>query len=115
MALETKKPLTAAERQQKRRNRLKAMGLVTHEIKLSAKENKLLQHGCIVRGGTRGPYSIDEYIATLIQNDAKQLERDLSQLDPCQYCHKTLPQGCDGTHQGDSRCFHHTQYKTLML
>lgn len=106
---------TASERKQKQREKLKAMDITVVEVKLSANERAMLDEGCRIRGGVRGEYSRDEYIATLIRNDAEKLKRDLSQLGACEKCGDTLPDGCKGLFKGDAGCFHSVKAKDLML
>lgn len=106
---------TPAQRKTNERERLRAMGVKTLEVKLSAREIAKLERNRVIRGGTRGPYDANEYLATLLARDTEQLDRDLSQLGTCPHCHNALPEGCEGRNKGDSRCWHHNQYKALML
>jgi hypothetical protein len=106
---------TVNERKQKQREKLKALDIAVVEVKLSASERAMLDAGCLARGGVRGEYSRDEYIATLIRNDAAKLARDLSQLGGCAKCGDTLPSGCGGLFMGDAGCFHSVDAKKLML
>ena len=106
---------TATERKRRQREKRKAMGIRVIEVKLSTKEQEMLERGCKVRGGIRGPYDADEYIATLICRDAEQLERDLSRLGKCEKCKSSLPGGCDGLFKGDDQCWHTHKARELML
>lgn len=110
-----KKDTTASERKRRQREKLKAMGIKVVEVKLSAKERETLEHCCKVRGGVRGPYDADEYIATLIRRDAEKLKRDLSQLGKCGYCKTELPEGCGGLFKGQCDCWHTLGYRDLEL
>ncbi|PKF60633.1 hypothetical protein CW745_13970 [Psychromonas sp. psych-6C06] len=106
---------TVNERKQQQREKLKLMDIIVVEVKLSANERALLDEGCSVRGGVRGAYSRDEYIATLIRNDSEKLKRDLSQLKGCEKCNSPVPGGCEGVFKGDAHCFHTTTARSLML
>lgn len=106
---------TPTDRQREHRERLKNMGVKTVEVKLSAREIAQLERNRKIRGGIRGPYDANEYIATLLNRDSEKLERDMSRLGICSRCHNALPDGCDGINKGDSRCWHHSAYKELML
>ena len=107
--------MSASERKQKQREKLKALDIGVVEVKLSANERTLLDEGCLIRGGVRGEYSRDEYIATLIRNDNENLKRDLSLLGVCDKCADALPVGCNGLFKGDAGCFHSVKAKKLML
>lgn len=106
---------TVNERKQQQRDKLKAMDITVVEVKLSANERALLDEGCSVRGGVRGAYSRDEYIATLIRNDSKKLKRDLSRIGNCEKCNNPVPGGCEGVFKGDAECYHTEKARALML
>jgi hypothetical protein len=106
--------LSDAAKKQAQRKREKELGVVNVNIKLSAKDNEQLSELCNVRGGVRGPYDKDEYIATLIRRDAEKLENDLFELK-CDGCTLKLPDGCGGVCKGQSDCYHTLSYRKLML
>lgn len=73
------------------------------EVNLAPAERATLTRLRTVRGGAT-PYSIVEYIATLIRRDEEQLAFQLSLLAPCGYCGQPFPGGCGGVHRGDGDC-----------
>lgn len=104
-----------AERKRLSRERLKQFDIKVVEVKLSARERKILENSCKVRGGVAGPYGADEYISTLIRRDHERLNRQLAELGKCEHCKTALPAGCGGTFKGDGRCFHSRQSRDLLL
>ena len=107
--------LSDAEKKAAQRQREKDLGVVTFGVKLSAKENEQIETACKIRGGVRGPYDKDEYIATLIRRDMSMLESQLLQIGECKGCKIDLPEGCGGVCKGQSDCFHNLEYRDLML
>jgi len=107
--------LSDAEKKAAQRQRERDLGVVTLGVKLSAKENEQIETACKIRGGVRGPYDKDEYIATLIRRDVSMLEKQLAMIGECKGCKIDLPEGCDGICKGQSDCFHHLEYRDLML
>lgn len=107
--------LSDAQKKQAQRDREKSLGVVTLGVKLSATENEQIERACKVRGGVRGPYDKDEYIATLIRRDMSMLESQLLQIGECKGCKIDLPDGCGGVCKGQSDCFHNLEYRDLML
>ena len=107
--------LSDAAKKQAQRGREKSLGIVNINIKLSATENETLSRACEIRGGVRGPYDKDEYIATLIRRDMSLLESQLLQIGDCKGCKIALPDGCGGICKGQRDCFHHLEYRDLML
>ena len=107
--------LSDAEKKAAQRQREKDLGVVTLGVKLSATDNKAVQRACEIRGGVRGSYDKDEYIATLIRRDVSLLESQLLQIGECKGCKIDLPEGCGGVCKGQSDCFHHLEYRDLML
>lgn len=107
----------AAQNKRKRasRARLKAQGMKKTEVTLSATDREKLQRLCEVRGGVRGPYEVDEFIATLIRRDHEILLKQLEALGQCQACKQALPAGCNGAFQGQSDCYHTLDYRQLYL
>lgn len=102
-------------RKQKSRARQKQLGIKKIEVTFSPSEREKLEHLCQVRGGVRGPYSVDEYISTLIRRDHERLEAQLKTLDKCERCKAQLPGGCEGLFKGASDCFHTQDCKILSL
>ncbi len=107
--------LSDAEKKAAQRQREKDLGVVTLGVKLSAKENEQSETACKIRGGVRGPYDKDEYIATLIRRDISMLEKQLAMIGECKGCKIPLPGGCEGVCKGQSDCFHNLEYRDLML
>lgn len=87
-----------AIRQEKRRKRLKEMGIGTVEIQIGPLERQMLDEARRERGGLDGAYSVAEYLATLIRRDHELLQQQLGQLEGriCEACRKPLPRGCGG-------------------
>lgn len=107
--------LSDAAKKAAQRQREKDLGVVTLGVKLSAKENEQIETACKIRGGVRGPYDKDEYIATLIRRDVSMLEKQLAMIGECKGCKIPLPGGCEGVCKGQLNCFHNLEYRDLML
>ncbi|EGI72860.1 phage terminase large subunit [Pseudoalteromonas distincta] len=74
-----KKRADAAERKRKSRERLAKFGVKRVEVGLSESERETLAMLCQVRAGEgKEPYSVDEYISTLIRRDKERLEQQLA-------------------------------------
>lgn len=72
----------AAERKRKSRERLAKFGVKRIEVGLSESERETLAMLCQVRAGEgKEPYSVDEYIGTLIRRDKERLEQQLANPD----------------------------------
>lgn len=99
-------PAPAGERKRRSRERMRQLGVKVIEVRLSPSVQRRLDEARHFRGGLRGPYSVDEYIDTLIREDSVRLERQLAKLGACQKCGSMLPKGCDGLFKGDSDCYH---------
>lgn len=99
------------------RARDKASGTKRVELRLSAEMAAKLEQACTVRGGSLGPYEIQEYLITLMEKDFESLALHLEQLAqaPCSYCGKVLPEGCGGSFRGEGACFKTREEKQLML
>lgn len=102
-------------RKQKSRARRKQFDMKVVEVHLSAAQRQTMQNTCTVRGGIEGPYTHTEYIAALIEADAKRLADEIAALAPCDKCQSPLPQGCAGLFKGQHECFHHTRARKLMV
>ena len=98
----------ATKRQQKRRARLGAAGIKEITAKLSPAELVMLEESRVIRGGVDGPYDVEEYICTLVREDAARLKGQIAdaQRYPCGQCGKTLPVGCGGAFKGELACLH---------
>ncbi len=69
----------AAERKRKSRARLAKFNIKRIEVGLSESERETLAMLCQVRAGEgKEPYSVDEYISTLIRRDKERLAQQLS-------------------------------------
>lgn len=107
---------TAARlRKQKSRARRKQFDMKVIEVSLSATQRATLDNTCRVRGGIDGPYTHQEYIAALIEADAKRLADQVNNLAPCAWCNEPLPGGCGGLFKGQCECFHHARARELMV
>lgn len=74
-----KKRAAAAERKRKSRERLAKFNVKRVEVGLSESERETLAMLCQVRAGEgKEPYSVDEYISTLIRRDKERLEQQLA-------------------------------------
>lgn len=112
---QTQKREQAAERKRKSREKLKQFDIKVVEVKLSATERTDLAELCKVRGGVRGEYTADEYVALLIRRDKERLNAQLAELGCCGKCGDKLPGGCGGLFKGDSACYHTHKARELML
>lgn len=73
------KRLDAAERKRKSRARRAKFNIKRVEVVLSESERETLTMLCQVRAGEgKEPYSVDEYISTLIRRDKERLAQQLS-------------------------------------
>lgn len=98
------------------RERDRTQGVKRIEFRLSPELSAMLEQGAKLRGGIRGEYSLQEYIETLIERDSQELQIHLDQLKAVQCkCGKSLPEGCGGFFKEESDCFHHTEYRQLLL
>lgn len=107
----------ATKRQQKRRAKLKAEGVKEVSFKLKPVLAKVLAASMATRSGTGEPYDVEEYICSLIREDAARLKGQIAdaQRYPCKQCGKTLPAGCGGAFKGELACLHTpTAWKLLI-
>lgn len=110
-----------AARERKRRSRAKgaerrnSLGLGRVEIELPQAVYDQLEHLRHARGISGEAYTPSEYIKDLILNDAKRYEEQAAALGCCGKCKSQLPDGCEGTFQGDSECWRTRQSKELLL
>ena len=107
----------ATKRKQAQRQRRAALGIKRVEVALSERERQKLNHLCIARAGAGEPYSVDEYISTLIRRDwEKWLEQEAElKQQTCPNCDCALPQGCGGAFTGQAECWHTKGDKTIAL
>lgn len=68
-----------------------------------------------IRGGCGGAYGRGEYLALLIEKDAKRLSNQLSRLGKCGECQKSLPDGCGGVLKGMPTCYKTQGERALRL
>ncbi|OCH60877.1 hypothetical protein A6D98_09765 [Aliivibrio fischeri] len=110
-----------AARERKRLSRANAaerrnsLGLSRVEIELPKAVNDQLEFLRHARGISGEAYTPSEYIKDLILNDAKQYQSQIAALGCCGKCKSPLPDGCEGTFQGDSECWRTRQSKELLL
>lgn len=120
--LERKRKL-AARRSKRYRERQKQArteqeeksGLATIELTLRAADRERLDTMCQLRAVVNEPYSREEYIAELVEQDEKRYQEQVAALGCCGKCKSPLPQGCEGLFQGDSECWRTRDYRELML
>jgi len=93
-----------AIRQKRHRDKLKEQGLEEVTTILGPRERQQLEEARTARGGMAGPYSVAEYLATLIRRDHALLEQELGRLEGvvCSACRKPLPRGCGGLWASES-------------
>lgn len=103
-----KEKTAATKRQQKRRAKLKEQGVKELSPKFCPTVLAMLDNSRTVRGGTDGPYSVEEYLAALVREDDARLKGQIAdaQRYPCNQCGKTLPTGCGGAFKGELACLH---------
>lgn len=107
----------ATKRQQKRRALLKAAGIKEISFKLKPAFGQVLAESMVARSCTGEPYTVEEYICSLIREDAARLKGQIAdaQRYPCKQCGKTLPTGCGGVFKGELACLHTpTAWKLLI-
>ncbi|NKF30428.1 hypothetical protein HER21_28580 [Pseudomonas sp. BGM005] len=105
------------KRQQKRRALLKAQGIKEVSFKLRPALGVVLAESIAARSGTDEPYTVEEYICSLIREDAARLQGQIAdaQRYPCRQCGKALPEGCRGAFKGELACLHTpTAWKLLI-
>lgn len=112
-----KKAKTGTDRKAAQRERDRTQGVKRVELRLPPSLAEKLEEACRVRGGLSGPYEIQEYLETLIEQDHERLMVHLEQLKqaPCQKCGKALPEGCGGVHKWERDCLHTIDERQLLL
>ena len=81
--------LTPAERQRRRRERLKKEGTSRRDWILEPDELRMLGEICVLRRPGRVPYSENEVIGLLIRKNYKELQKQLSTT--CPRCGQKMP------------------------
>ncbi|MFW1654227.1 hypothetical protein ACEV92_22235 [Vibrio parahaemolyticus] len=115
----------AADRRRKRKSRAKLkaecealeekQGIAKVELELPATDRDRLDAMRQARAVVGEPYSREEYIAELIQQDEKRYQEQVAALGCCGKCKSPLPQGCEGVFEGDSECWRTRKFRELML
>ncbi|QIZ02612.1 hypothetical protein AhyVDH1_007 [Aeromonas phage AhyVDH1] len=105
------------DRKAEQRKRDKATGVKRVDLRLPPELSAKLDELMVVRGGSLGPYEIQEYLATLIELDYQKLELQREQLAkvPCKSCGKPLPEGCGAAFKGQTDCLQTREEKQLLL
>lgn len=104
----TRKREKAAERKRNQRDREKKLSKQQIFVTLQPVEIERADELCRVRALRGDPYSLDEYLSTLIARDWDrwQVEKKaLAEKGPCPKCGSDLPAGCDDLFKGDARCW----------
>lgn len=106
-----------AARKEAQRQRDKAQGIERKEVAFSARALDMVNFGCMVRGGLAEPYTLNEYVDTLIRRDYELLQAQVKALEgqACEQCGKGLPQGCDGDHPDFATCWFKRGPLSLLL
>ncbi|MNG12476.1 hypothetical protein D3C84_960890 [compost metagenome] len=62
---------------------------------------------CHLRAGGSEPYSVDEYLSTLIRRDWENWQEQEAELasQTCRHCNRPLPEGCRGAFDGEAVCW----------
>jgi len=81
--------MTPAERQKRRRNRLKEEGTARKGWILEPEELRMLSEICVQRRPGRDPYSENEVIGLLIRKNYRELQKSLA--GSCKRCGQQLP------------------------
>lgn len=87
-----------ALRKEEQRARDKAAGFEEIDFRFGPAELAMLREGQAARGGSKGPYTRNEYMMTLIRRDNELLKQQRESLVGriCENCRKPLPRGCGG-------------------
>lgn len=120
--LERKRKLAArrAKRYRKRQKQVRTeqeekSGLATIELTLRAADRDRLDAMRKARAVVGEPYTREEYISELLQQDEEKYKEQIAALGCCGKCKLPLPQGCEGLFDGDSACWRTRQYREIML
>ncbi|MGL4902154.1 MAG: hypothetical protein ACRC3I_03695 [Cetobacterium sp.] len=115
--MEKKKSKPAADRKAAARARYEALGIQRVEVKLSSKEREKLGLLCRVRAAGDDPYTVDEYLSTLIRRDWERWEQQeaAAKNERCEHCGEALLGGCNGAFYGEVACWLTKGRKMLSL
>lgn len=115
--MEKKKTTPAVDRKAAERARHAALGILRVEVKLSSKEREKLGLLCRLRAAGDDPYTVDEYLSTLIRRDWERWEQQeaAAKNERCEHCQEELPGGCNGAFYGEAACWLTKGRKTLAL
>lgn len=106
-----------AIRQERYRQKLEELGVKVVEVQLGPVERELLEAARKARGGLDGPYSVGEYVATLLRRDFELLEQQQGKIAGriCENCLKPLPRGCGGTWASEAACLRSQTDRAMQL
>jgi hypothetical protein len=108
----------AAERKRNQRLREAEKNAEQIIVTLEPIEQQRAAELCCVRAVIGEPYSLDEYLSTLIARDWdrwQQEKADLEKRGNCPKCNSPLPEGCGGLWRGETACYRTHQVKELQL
>ncbi len=108
--------MSPAERQRRRRERLKAEGIARRDGQLEPEEQTMLRELCAGRRPGKDPYTENELLGLLIRKNHADYLRQLRQLskNPCQKCGETPPvTSCPCA--GDNQCWATRGYRLLEI
>lgn len=91
------------------------LGVAKVELSFASSDRDRLDAMRQARAVVGEPYTREEYLAELIQQDEQRYQEQVAALGCCGKCKSPLPQGCDGVFEGDSDCWRTRQYRELML
>lgn len=114
-AARRRKAKSRAKQKAERESREKHLGLAKVELELTTEDRERLDRMCQLRAVVGEPYTREEYLAELIQQDEQRYQEQVATLGCCGKCKSALPKGCDGVFEGDSECWRTRQYRELML
>lgn len=93
-------------RKQRSRARLSAVAGVNRiEVMLNDSELEALDSARTRRNPGRDPYPRNDYLALLILNDIRALEKQENAVDPCLKCGAKAPGHCERAFKGDAKCW----------
>lgn len=108
--------MSAAERQRKRRERLKQEGAARRDGRLEREEQQMLQELCVARRPGKSPYSENEMLGLLIRQNHSLLKTQQADLRKtrCKKCGDTPPiTSCPCA--GDHECWVTIGYQVLAI
>lgn len=108
--------MTPAERQQKRRARLKSEGAVRRDWKIDEDEKDMLSQLCHLRRPGKSPYTEGEVIGLLIRKSWADYQAQLEEArkTPCKKCGEIPPiNSCPCA--GDSECWTTNGHKLFAI